>query len=125
MSLRSKKVIYNKVIGSVLNHISTKYEKKEMKISEDERGYNLKADYMMGIKRYILKIGQACPDWLDNFKTYFMKDYEIEEDNDEAKDPSLFLLSGTIESILDICDAKFLAELLSKLDLILHIGNKG
>ena len=46
-----------------------------MKISEDEDGYNLKADYMMGIKSYIVKIGNAIPEWLETFKLNFVKDY--------------------------------------------------
>lgn len=42
-------------------HVANKYEKKELRISEAENGYNLKAYYMMGINLYIEKIGDKIP----------------------------------------------------------------
>jgi hypothetical protein len=59
--LKSKKAVFSKIVGSILSHISTKYEKKELKISEAENGYNLKASYMMGINLYIVNITKQVP----------------------------------------------------------------
>lgn len=67
----------------------------------------------MGINLYIEKIVAHIPDWLETFKGHFITDYKVSE----AKDPNLFLVSGTIESLMKICDIGFLERLLEKLEL--------
>lgn len=59
--LRERKVVFGKIVTSILMHVANKYEKKELRISEAENGYNLKAYYMMGINLYIEKIGDKIP----------------------------------------------------------------
>lgn len=97
--------MYLKIIGSVLHHVSVKYEKKDMKIDEQENGYNLKAAYMLGINKYILSAGSKISGWLPTFKENFITNFTFEEGK---TDPALFLVSGTIKSILHICEIDFL-----------------
>ena len=76
---------------------------------------------MVGIKNYIVKIGKEVDNWLENFKHHFVKDYQPDLTDAAHREPTLFLLSGTIESILEICDTKFLTEMLVKLVPVLHL----
>ena len=80
-----------------------KYDNKKIKISEHENGYNLKGEYMGGLRTYILKIGKTMPEWIEMFKENFIKDYEITNE----RNPTLYLLNGVIESLLSVCKLNF------------------
>lgn len=119
MQTATKKTLFVKIISNILQHVSTKYDKKKIKISEDENGYNLKGEYMGGVSSYIKQIGANMPDWAFTFKDHFIKDFELSE----QKNPQLFLISGTIDSLLSVCKIEWFKELLTKLDLIVNTEN--